>query len=147
MNTTIPVETFAWRLRQHREEQGLTQGQLARAVEYDRSYLSYLERGLRNPTREVVLHLATALGLNHSQTDELLISARFAPEHDTATSTVNLNDRVVELISRTINQLSEPDRQAFRKELESYVHYLLTRYEPLPDSPELIQALSGRSER
>ena len=55
------THSFGLAVRRARREQGLTQQQLAEAAEVDRSYLSELERGTRNPTLTVQARLAAAL--------------------------------------------------------------------------------------
>jgi len=126
--TTIPQETVASLLRRFRQERKLTQSSLADTAGYDRSYISYLERGLRNPTRDVVLKIADVLGLARSDRDALLLSARFAAEDEHASVSINLNDRILELVARSINDLPEPRRNQFRDELADYLRYLRSRY-------------------
>ncbi len=127
--TPIPQETFASLLRTFRQERKLTQSSLADTAGYDRSYISYLERGLRNPTREVVLTLARVLDLPLAERNALLFSARFAPEDERAGAQVNLNDRIIELVARSINDLPEPRRNTFRDELAAFLRYLRSRYD------------------
>jgi transcriptional regulator with XRE-family HTH domain len=129
MSLKIPQETFASLLRVYRQEHNITQSELAESAGYDRSYLSYLERGLRNPTREVVLTLARVLDLPDSERDRLLLSAQFAAESPGASATIDLSDRVVELVARSISDLPEPSRSAFRAELAGFLSYLRLRYQ------------------
>ncbi len=56
------VETFGARLRTLRQQAGLSQAALG-GNEYSASYISYLENGRRQPTEEVIIHLATTLGV------------------------------------------------------------------------------------
>lgn len=51
-------------LRRHRRSAGLTQEELAYRASLDRTYLSDIERGIRNPTLLMMHDLATALGLS-----------------------------------------------------------------------------------
>lgn len=51
------------RLRQHREAQGLTQERLAEKAALDQTYISGIERGLRNPGIKNIVRLARALGV------------------------------------------------------------------------------------
>ena len=129
MTTPMPQETFASLLRTFRQERHLTQSALASAAGYDRSYLSYLERGLRNPTRDVVLTIARVLDLSAAQRDALLLSARFAAQDALSGATINLNDRLVELVARSINELPEARRSLFRDELAAFLRYLRSRYD------------------
>ena len=50
-------------VRQHREDRELTQEKLAEKAGLDPSYISGIERGLRNPGIRNVARLAKALGL------------------------------------------------------------------------------------
>lgn len=71
---------FSMRLASLRKEKGLNMESLATAVGVSKSYISLLESGGRQPSRDVVLQLARALGGDGSALrDELLILAGFAP--------------------------------------------------------------------
>ncbi len=50
-------------LRELRHARGLSQEQLAALGDFDRTYPSLLERGLRTPTLTVVFRLAEVLGM------------------------------------------------------------------------------------
>lgn len=54
-------ELVGWNLRRIRVAQGLSQERLALDSEVDRSYLGGLERGVENPTVEVLDRLADVL--------------------------------------------------------------------------------------
>lgn len=71
--------SFAKTLRQAREAQGLSQSRLAARAGYDHSYVSRLESDSRSPTRDAVLSLASAMGLDDYRRDRLLASAGFLP--------------------------------------------------------------------
>lgn len=58
---------FGQRLKQLREERGLSQEGLADRAELDRTYISLLERGKRNPGLMNLLRLASALGIDVSE--------------------------------------------------------------------------------
>ncbi len=59
-----PILTaFGENLREQRQSCGLTQEVLADMADLDRTYLSDLERGLRNPGIKNVVRLAKALGI------------------------------------------------------------------------------------
>ena len=49
-------------LRETRKAKGLSQEALAAEAEFDRTYPSLLERGLRTPTLTVIIQLAKVLG-------------------------------------------------------------------------------------
>jgi transcriptional regulator with XRE-family HTH domain len=53
-------------LRELRHARGLSQEQLAALGDFDRTYPSLLERGLRTPTLTVVFRLAEVLGITAS---------------------------------------------------------------------------------
>ena len=50
-------------LRRHRLTTGLSQEALADAAGLDRTYISGVERGVRNPTVRVLDHIAAAIGV------------------------------------------------------------------------------------
>ncbi|MGZ3646915.1 MAG: helix-turn-helix domain-containing protein, partial [Ktedonobacteraceae bacterium] len=55
---------FAQLLTQYRQQQGLSQGQLAQATRLSRTYVYHLESGQRvNPSPHVAQNIARALGL------------------------------------------------------------------------------------
>lgn len=54
---------FGQNLRRHRRAAGLTQEELAHRAGMDRTYLSDIERGIRNPTLMMMQDLATPLGI------------------------------------------------------------------------------------
>jgi transcriptional regulator with XRE-family HTH domain len=54
-------EIVAWNVRQLRVRQGMSSETLATSAGVDRSYLGRLERGLANPTIEVLERLASTL--------------------------------------------------------------------------------------
>lgn len=67
-------------LRRYRLRAALSQNALAKAVSINASYVNRLESGERgDPTREVALALARALGLAPEETDRLLFSAGYVP--------------------------------------------------------------------
>ncbi len=58
-----PAEAFGATLRELRTAHGVSQERLALEVELDRTYISMLERGLRQPTLSTLIALADFLGL------------------------------------------------------------------------------------
>jgi transcriptional regulator with XRE-family HTH domain len=50
-------------LREARKAKGMSQEELAAQADFDRTYPSLLERGLRTPTLTVVIQLAKVLGV------------------------------------------------------------------------------------
>ena len=53
-------------VRRHREGLGLSQEKFAFEVELDRTYVSGIERGVRNPTVATLLRLTGILGITPS---------------------------------------------------------------------------------
>jgi len=54
-------------VRKYRKQRGMTQEQLGLETEMERSYVSDLERGTRNPSIRAVERLAKALGIEPHQ--------------------------------------------------------------------------------
>lgn len=63
------VQLLGKNVRKHRKLKGMTQEQLALEADMERSYVSDLERGTRNPSVRALGRLADALSINP---DELL---------------------------------------------------------------------------
>lgn len=61
LNTTKVL--FGKRVKELRLQAGLSQEAFAHKCGLDRTYVSGIERGLRNPTLEVIAILATGLGI------------------------------------------------------------------------------------
>ena len=57
------TKQFAKNARKVRLRQGLSQGNVARRLNLHRSYISGIERGVRNPSLKVVQKIAKALGV------------------------------------------------------------------------------------
>lgn len=70
---------FGVTLKKFRETRRVSQSKLAERAGFDHSYVSRLESGARTPTRDAVVQLAQALGLEQVNQDELLASAGFLP--------------------------------------------------------------------
>lgn len=66
-----PGLAFGKVLRAVRREVGLTQEQLAHSAEIDRTFVSLIERGERQPTVRVIFRLAEALRVTPSRLIEL----------------------------------------------------------------------------
>ena len=60
-------QCFGKIVRRHRQSRGLSQEQLADDSSLHRTYVSLLERGQRNPSLQVIMALAEALGVTASQ--------------------------------------------------------------------------------
>jgi transcriptional regulator with XRE-family HTH domain len=74
-------ELVAWNVRQLRVLRGVSSETLAESADVDRSYLGRLERGLANPTIEVLERLASALGVEIA---ELLVAPPPVAKHPKA---------------------------------------------------------------
>jgi transcriptional regulator with XRE-family HTH domain len=59
-------QVFGLVLKEVRNQKNISQSELANLAELDRTYISLLERGLRQPTIETVFKLAEALNLKAS---------------------------------------------------------------------------------
>lgn len=71
---------FGKLLRETRRGLGVTQKELCARVEMDTAYLSRLETGAHNPSRQTVRRLATALELDETRTEGLILAAGRLPE-------------------------------------------------------------------
>ncbi|WP_416443462.1 helix-turn-helix domain-containing protein [Leucobacter sp. HNU] len=58
---------FGARVRELRTERGLSQEDLANRAGLDRTYVSGVERGVRNPTLDVIARLATAFAVSPAE--------------------------------------------------------------------------------
>jgi transcriptional regulator with XRE-family HTH domain len=76
--------TFAETLAMFRSQRGLSQSRLAHEAGFDHSYISRLEAGKREPSRETVAALAEVLELRPVEVDQLLIAAGFRPTDDSS---------------------------------------------------------------
>jgi transcriptional regulator with XRE-family HTH domain len=74
--------TFAEVLTELRVRRGLSQSRLAHEAGFDHSYISRLEAGKREPSRETVMTLAQVMELNAFDSDRLLLAAGFRPNDD-----------------------------------------------------------------
>ena len=62
-------EKFGNNMKRIRTKKKMSQGDIARALEVDRGYISNIENGKKNPTLATVAKIANALGVSP---DELL---------------------------------------------------------------------------
>src|SRR5262245_59353094 len=70
---------FPLRLAWWRKRRGLSQLQLAMTAACSQRHVSFLELGRTKPSREMVLRLAAALDVPLRQSNELLLTAGYAP--------------------------------------------------------------------
>jgi transcriptional regulator with XRE-family HTH domain len=66
------VSLFGKVLRELREKNSLSQEKLAEFCDLDRTYISLLERGLRQPTLTTLFKLSSALKIKPSEMVELV---------------------------------------------------------------------------
>jgi len=57
-------ERIGWNLRRLRKAKGVTQENFANDSGFDRGYISGVERGVRNPSAQVLERIADALGVD-----------------------------------------------------------------------------------
>lgn len=61
------ARAFGLSLRAVRDKRGISQEKLSEICDFDRTYPSLLERGLRSPTMTMLLRLADALDVDPAQ--------------------------------------------------------------------------------
>lgn len=66
------IEIFGKVLREMRDENHISQEKLAEYCDLDRTYISLLERGLRQPTITTIFKLAKALNISPSALIEMV---------------------------------------------------------------------------
>jgi transcriptional regulator with XRE-family HTH domain len=66
MNYEAARQSFGSRVRELRQERGITQEQLAELMGKTTEHISFLERGERSPSFEVIVDLAKSLGISMS---------------------------------------------------------------------------------
>lgn len=62
-SSRVAKKVIAANLRRYRNVAGISQEKLALDAEVDRTYVSQLERGIANPSLEVLCRLANTLGI------------------------------------------------------------------------------------
>lgn len=92
---------FPEQLHYLRLKYGKSQIAVADGAGYDKSFISRLESGERDPKRETILLLAESLGLSPDDTDKLLLSAGFMPVQATALLANPVLARLDDLMSTT----------------------------------------------
>ena len=60
-------QIFGEVLRRHRAERNISQEELAHRADVDRTFVSRLERGIRQPTITTLIGLAQALGVSAAE--------------------------------------------------------------------------------
>jgi transcriptional regulator with XRE-family HTH domain len=80
------LNVFGWNVRRWREEKGLTQESLAERANLDPTYISGIERGIRNPSVLSVIRIAKALGVTASKLLEKVDDLTTGAPHESADS-------------------------------------------------------------
>jgi transcriptional regulator with XRE-family HTH domain len=101
--------SFGILLKQWRDQRGLSQLDLAITSQVSQRHISFLESGRANPSREMVLQLATVLEIPLRQQNLILTAAGFSPIH-------------------TQTDLCAPEMASIRKALD----FMLRQQEPYP---------------
>lgn len=106
--------TFAGLLALYRTRHGLSQSRLAHEAGFDHSYISRLEAGKREPSRETVTVLAHELRLDARSLDSLLVAAGFRPVDD---SNIFPDEPVISDLARLLRdpRLPEATRATIRE--------------------------------
>lgn len=66
MDKTKTLVAFGCLVRRHREKLGISQEELAMRSDLDRTYISGIERGVRNPSLTALVKLANGIDINLS---------------------------------------------------------------------------------
>lgn len=101
--------SFGALLKQWRAQRGFSQLELSLTSQVSQRHISFLESGRANPSRDMVLELATALEVPLRQQNLMLTAAGFAPVH-------------------TETDLSGPEMTSIRKALD----FMMRKQEPYP---------------
>lgn len=123
------LSTFGHLLKGFRLSRGLTQKELADAVDVNGSYIARLERDERRPSRRVVLDLSKAMQLSADDTDRLLASAQHLPEGDLAKiiaqSGVSMTHPAIQAVANALQdrELSPHGREQLEGEIIAYVAF------------------------
>ena len=124
---------FGVTLKRFRETRRVSQSKLALRAGFDHSYVSRLESGARQPTRDAVEQLAQALELEQVNCDELLASAGFLPGE--VSSLLSGEPEITEVLGLLQNnQVPEAYRDSMRQVLRLLAEQArhVMRGEPTP---------------
>ena len=113
------MNDFAQLLRKLRLEAGLSQNALAKKTKVDPSYINRIERGERQPPSvDVIRDIARVLDLDEFVTNQLLLSAGYAPVTTISPQTVTHPGltRLNEFLSDT--NIPPEDRDLLERDLD-----------------------------
>lgn len=99
---TAPL--FRALLKHFRSTRGMSQLDLAVSAEVSGRHISFLETGRAQPSRDMILRLATTLGLGLRDQNELLVAAGFSPLHPESNPDAPLDPSVERIIQRMLEQ-------------------------------------------
>lgn len=120
--------SFGDALRAVRVRMNLSQGQVAQRVGLDRSYVNRLEAGERGaPSAQVIVAMATALDLDESDTDHLLLAGGLPVK---ALVELGLDDPTLLALARRLADARVPE--ANRAALRSTIDAILAHWEGIP---------------
>ena len=114
------TSNFGLTLKRIREADRVSQSKLAERAGFDHSYVSRLESGARTPTREAVIQLAEALGLDTAGQDSLLAAAGFLPRE---VSSLLAGEPEVNEVLSLLRDEALPE--AFRSNMRQVLHLLV----------------------
>ena len=121
------MRRFSELLKEYRLAKEMTQGELARRVQVDNSYITRLEKGQRIPPYEKVGRLKEALGLGEDETEKFFVSAGYMPPHMTkGGDEVDLADPALKIATFLLarDDLTDSEREILRKELSHTIRYV-----------------------
>jgi transcriptional regulator with XRE-family HTH domain len=120
------MATFGEHLATVRQRVGLSQHALAKAAGVDASYVNRLEHGERQaPDVELIRKFATALGLDATQTDALVVAGGGLP---TALERLGPLDPTIILLADVLGDPAVPEAE--RTNLRRIVALLVQRWRP-----------------
>ena len=99
----MPSLAFGERLREWRQVRSFSQARLAEDAEVSTRHLSYLENGRSNPSREMVLVLASALELPLRERNDWLGAAGFAPAYSETPLSASAMAPLRDAVKRTLD--------------------------------------------
>ena len=114
------TSNFGMTLKRIREAGRVSQSKLAERAGFDHSYVSRLESGARTPTREAVIQLAEALGLDMAGQDSLLAAAGFLPRE---VSSLLAGEPEVNEVLSLLRDEALPE--AYRSNMRQVLHLLV----------------------
>lgn len=102
--TTKPHSPFGQLMKEWRRTRALSQLDLALDCGVSQRHVSFLESGRANPSRGMILHLASALAVPLRQQNEMLLAAGFAPVYGSRSLDAPEMHLIANAISRTLEQ-------------------------------------------